>query len=132
MSNRNYIEEADVVTDRYFSALADIANDRLNLAIFEMEGKLKGPLEIIFDMGAESIMYQGCNVQFLLETMYRKWSLKWAPHGTMKYPDDCWDASRDKLSQPSELRPLGEALNDIYNILDGYSNGPPNNIKVNQ
>jgi hypothetical protein len=134
MSHRNYIEEAEVVTDRFHSALADIANDRLGLATFQMEGKLKGPLTVLFGNGGECITYRGCLVQFWMENngAHRTWSLEWAPYGTMRIPDDCWDVTGEVLSSPTELKPLGEALDDIMEILDNYSHGAPNDIKVKQ
>lgn len=134
MTHRNYIEEAEVITDRFHSALADIANDRLGLAVFEMEGKLKGPLTVLFSNGSECITYRGCNVLFWMEsgTSHKEWSLEWAPYDTMQIPDDCDITPLGILTKPSELKPLGEALNDITEILDGYRHGTPNDIKVNQ
>ena len=131
INTRNYIEEANIVTDRYQSALACIANDRLGLALFQMEGKLKGPLHIIFGMGSQTITYRNCDVQFWLhDGTGRKWSLLWSPTNSASIPDDCWDTSENNLSQPTELDPLGKALNEINDILEGYSQGSPNDVEI--
>lgn len=117
MSIRNYIKEADDALEVFDRTIGQIANDRLGFALLEMEGKLKGSLDIIFGMGTEAITYRGHMVYFDPGEI----SLTWGASN----PDDAWSEDGEELTHPAELLPLCNALDDVYDILQNYRRGSP-------
>lgn len=128
MIKRDFVAEAEKATANYGETISSLANARLNLARLELRGDLKGDLQIVFGMGSEYIEYRGHQCSYWMDTCRSmdEGGIVWASSS----PDDAWSEDDNTLSQPEELLPLVEALDDIMKITDGYSNGCPNDFKV--